>query len=113
MSRYRRRLPERTHKRIVTKKAKIFGKIMYSALVAGGHPAHFRPDKLRDRVFEELIDTLLPNDVHFDIYHREDYETDREIEVDDPCPICGFQLEAQLRGGVKCPNIGCDYWECF
>lgn len=113
MSRYRRRLPDTAHKRIITKKAKIFGKLMHSALEAGAFPAWFRPDQLRDAVFEEVLDSLLPNDVHFDIYHRKDYETDREVEVDDPCPICGFQLEGQLRGGVACPNKGCNYWECF
>lgn len=62
---YTRRLPYQVHQRILTQKAQFYGQLMYAALVAGGHPRHFRPDAIRDRSMEEIIDTLYPNGVTF------------------------------------------------
>lgn len=66
---YRRGFPDSAYHRIVTKKAKLFGKLMYCVLVAGGAPHWFRPYNLRNRPFENILDSLLPNGVNFDITH--------------------------------------------
>ncbi len=64
---YIRRFPDSAYHKIVTKKAKFFGKLMYAALVAGGHPGAFRYDQLRHRTLESVLDSLLPNKVDFQV----------------------------------------------
>jgi len=64
---YKRKLPEKGHNRIVTKKAKFFGKLMYEVLVAGGAPEFFTPAELRNRTIEGLLDSIMPNGINFKV----------------------------------------------
>ena len=64
---YRRRFPDSSYHKIVTKKAKFFGQLMYAILIAGGAPGWFRPYNLRNVPIEDLLDSLLSNDVNFHI----------------------------------------------
>ena len=64
---YRRKYPDSSYHRIVTKKAKFLGKLMHAVLVAGGAPGHFRPNQLRCRTMEDVLDSLLPNNVNFEV----------------------------------------------
>ena len=64
-TRYRRNYPDSAYHKIVTKKAKLFGQLMYCVLVAGGSPGWFRPYNLRNATFERIMDSLLPNHVEF------------------------------------------------
>lgn len=67
---YKRRYPDSHYHNIVTKKAKFFGALMYAVLVAGGAPSCFTYMKLRNRPLEEVLDSLLPNHVHFKVWHE-------------------------------------------
>ena len=64
---YRRNYPDSAYHNVVTKKAKFFGHLMYCVLVAGGAPGCFTYLRLRNRTMEEVLDSLLPNDVNFTV----------------------------------------------
>jgi len=97
---YRRNFPDSAYHRIVTKKAKLFGSLMYAVLVAGGHPSHFRYDQLRYRSLEEILDSLLPNSVHFKVWHE------RKAEKIKNCPICYADDFEIYSGMCECVDCG-------
>ncbi len=88
---YRRKYPDSHYHRIVTKKAKFLGQLMYCVLVAGGAPGWFRYQELRHRSMEDILDSLLPNNVNFHIT----YDGPKKFEK---CTDCGCE-EATAYGG--------------
>lgn len=67
---YKRRIPQSAQDRIVTRKAKFFGQLMLAVLKAGGVPNWFRYEELRNRTVEGILDSLMPNDVHFSVEYK-------------------------------------------